>query len=207
MEARPPSLRPGCYRLARTIRIMPQQNGGLAICSYPLRVLRLSALTTSLLLQCREQQTCEQLAQHLDLSTQRVQALCEQIRWKGLLEAGPTLPPVTWPSVSIIIPTHNRSQQLERCLISLLALDYPPQSLELIIVDDASTDHTATMLQNFVHNRGRDFEMRSRSFDHGHAPSMSAWTLRALRMTFAPLHPNHIQVIRHAHRQGVAMSR
>jgi mycofactocin system glycosyltransferase len=147
MQVRPPLLRPGCYRLARIVRIIPQQNGGLALCSYPLHVLRLSTLATSLLLQCCEQQTCEQLAHNLEIPIKRVQAICEQLRWKGLLDAGPALPPATWPSISIIIPTHNRAQQLERCLISLLNLDYPTQCLELIIVDDASADDTTTILE------------------------------------------------------------
>ncbi len=146
----PPSSRSGCYCLARTVRIIPQENGGLALCSYPLRVLRLSTLTTRLLLHCREQRTCQELAQLVGLPTRRVQTLCEQLRWKGLLEAGPALPPATWPGVSIIIPTYNRAQQLERCLKSLLGQDYPAQCLELIVVDDASTDETATMLQQLA---------------------------------------------------------
>jgi mycofactocin system glycosyltransferase len=175
MKAHPPALRPGCYRLTSTVRIIPQPNGGLALCSYPLRVLRLSTLTASLLLHCREQQTCEQLAQHLNLPTQHVQTLCEQLRWKELLEAGPTLPPITWPSISIIIPTRNRAQQHERCLTSLLALDYPSHCLEIIIVDDASTDHTTAMLQHFVQ--------------------------QAIAQGIT------IQIIRHTHQQGVAISR
>jgi mycofactocin system glycosyltransferase len=150
MTIYPPSLRSGCYCLARTVCIIPQENGGLALCSYPLRVLRLSTLTTRLLLLCREQRTCEDLAQVIDLPTRRVQTLCEQLRWKGLLEAGPTLPPVTWPGVSIIIPSYNRANQLERCIKSLIGQDYPAQCLELIIVNDASTDETATMLQNLA---------------------------------------------------------
>ncbi|HET8852551.1 MAG TPA: mycofactocin biosynthesis glycosyltransferase MftF [Ktedonobacteraceae bacterium] len=150
MRVYPPSLRSGCYCLARTVRIIPQENGGLALCSYPLRVLRLSTLTTHLLLHCCEQRTCEELAQLVDLPTRRVQTLCEQLRWKGLLETGPALPPATWPGVSIIIPTYNRAQQLERCLKSLLGQDYPAQCLELIVVDDASTDETATMLQQLA---------------------------------------------------------
>jgi len=150
MTVYPPSLRPGCYCLARTVRIISQENGGLALCSYPLRVLRLSTLTTRLLLHCREQRTCQELAQLIDLPIRRVQTLCEQIRWKGVLEAGPTLPPATWPGVSIIIPSYNRANQLERCIKSLLGLDYTAQCLELIVVDDASTDETATMLQNLA---------------------------------------------------------
>ncbi len=150
MTVYPPSLRSGCYCLARTVRIIPQEKGGLALCSYPLRVLLLSTLTTHLLLLCREQRTCEELAQLVDLPTRRIQTLCEQLRWKGLLEAGLTLPPATWPGVSIIIPSYNRANQLERCITSLLGLDYTAQCLELIVVDDASTDETATMLQNLA---------------------------------------------------------
>ena len=60
------------------------------------------------------------------------------------------LPPATWPHVSIIIPTHNRASQLERCLRSLCALEYPTASLEILIVDDASTDETTTMLQRVI---------------------------------------------------------
>ncbi len=58
---------PGCYRLTPSVRIIPQGNAGLALCSYPLRVLRLSKLTTSILEQCSEERTCEELAQLIDL--------------------------------------------------------------------------------------------------------------------------------------------
>lgn len=137
------NLAPGYYRLARNICITSQ----IAICPYPLRILRLSPLAINLLLLCQEQHNAEQLAQKLNQSIHRIEALCEQMRWKGLLEAGPTIPPATWPNISIIIPTHNRLQQLERCLRSLLNLNYPSSSLEIIVVDDASTTKISTSLQ------------------------------------------------------------
>jgi len=67
----------------------------------------------------------------------RVEVFCDQLRWKGLLEAGPLLPPPTWPCVSIVIPTYNRVKELGRCLRSLFVLDYPAHCLEIIVVDDA----------------------------------------------------------------------
>ncbi len=103
-----------------------------------------------LLLLCVEERTCEELAQWVDLPVRRVEMLCEQLRWKGLLEAGPTRPPVIWPGVSIIVPSYNREDQLERCLRSLLELDYPGDCVEVIVVDDASTDGTPAMLQRMV---------------------------------------------------------
>lgn len=47
-------------------------------------------------------------------------------------------------SVSVIIPSHNRAHLLPRCLDSVIAQDYPP--LEIIVVDDGSTDSTRSML-------------------------------------------------------------
>ena len=188
MPMYPPSLCSGCYCLARTVCIIPQENGGLALCSYPLRVLRLSTLTTRLLL-CREQRTCKDLAQVFDLPTRRVQTLCEQLRWKGLLEAGPTLPPVTWPGVSIIIPSYNRANQLERCIKSLIGQDYPTQYLELIVVNDASTDETATMLQNLAQNESLQYSFSqpfySPSLAHPHAgEKCNSKTFRSTHSSF-----------------------
>nr|HET6901121.1 mycofactocin biosynthesis glycosyltransferase MftF [Ktedonobacteraceae bacterium] len=139
-----------CYRLTNGIRVTLQAEAGLAICAYPLRIVRVSSTAARLLQCCQDEHTCEELAAHLQLPRQRVQTLCTQLCAKGLLEAGPILPPATWPHVSIIIPTHNRANQLERCLRSLCTLQYPTASLEILIVDDASTDETTSMLQRFT---------------------------------------------------------
>lgn len=51
--------------------------------------------------------------------------------------------------VSVIIPTHNRSKLLLRAVKSVLAQSY--SSFEIIIVDDASDDDTAQVIQdNFL---------------------------------------------------------
>jgi GT2 family glycosyltransferase len=46
------------------------------------------------------------------------------------------------PLVSIIIPTYNRKQVLIRLIESLKQSDYPEENMEIIVVDDASTDGT-----------------------------------------------------------------
>lgn len=48
------------------------------------------------------------------------------------------------PSLSIVIPTRNRCRLLARCLHSLMLQDAPPQSYEVVVVDDGSRDDTAT---------------------------------------------------------------
>jgi len=141
---------PGYYRLSRGVRLVSQDESVVAVCDYPLRLVRPSAITAHLLSLCSEERTCEQLARATNMPVKRVEALCDQLRWKGLLEAGPALPPPVWPSVSIVIPSYNRAKELERCLRSLFALDYPTHCLEIIVVDDASTDETATTLQHLL---------------------------------------------------------
>ncbi len=145
---RPPA--PNCYRLTSGIRIVQYEAGMLAIRSYPLRVVKITRLAAQALQYCASEHTSEELACSLKLPPQKARALCEQLWRKDLLEVGPALPPPTWPDVSIIIPSYNRVAQLERCLRSLYALDYPRQHLEILVVDDASTDETAPMLQRLL---------------------------------------------------------
>lgn len=45
-------------------------------------------------------------------------------------------------SVSIIIPAYNEQEHIEKTIRSALALDYPPDKLEVIVVDDGSKDRT-----------------------------------------------------------------
>ena len=53
------------------------------------------------------------------------------------------------PKVSVIVPVHNEDAAVEECITSLLALDYPRENLELLFVDNASTDATADVLARY----------------------------------------------------------
>ena len=50
-------------------------------------------------------------------------------------------------TVSVIIAVYNGEQYLRECLESVLAQSVPP--LEVIVVDDGSTDHSAAMVESF----------------------------------------------------------
>ncbi len=50
-------------------------------------------------------------------------------------------------TVSVVIPTYNRSQLIERALNSVRSQSY--RNLEVIVVDDASTDGTRDRVDAF----------------------------------------------------------
>jgi hypothetical protein len=102
----------GHFRLARGTRLYADH----VVCDYPLRILRPGAAVLRLLALCEQEHIPVELATMLRLPPKWVEQLCEQLRWKGWLEAGPAPQPDIWPGVSIIIPSHNRAQQLEHCL-------------------------------------------------------------------------------------------
>lgn len=60
------------------------------------------------------------------------------------------------PIVSVIIPTYNRASFIRETLESVLAQTY--QNLDIIVVDDGSTDNTATVLADFK-NQIRFFQL------------------------------------------------
>jgi len=60
----------------------------------------------------------------------------------------PEQPEHSVPVVSVVIPTYNSARYLGETLESVLNQDYP--RLEVIVVDDGSTDNTKEVVQTFV---------------------------------------------------------
>ena len=54
------------------------------------------------------------------------------------------------PKISIIVPTYNKSSHLARLLPSIIEQDYAKEDFEIIIVDDGSTDNTASVAEQFA---------------------------------------------------------
>ncbi len=48
---------------------------------------------------------------------------------------------------SVVIPTFNRSDKLDRCLEHLFAADFPSQQFEIRVADDGSSDETPEVLE------------------------------------------------------------
>lgn len=71
-----------------------------------------------------------------------------------LLAAGRKMPeyaPLSeWPGVSLIIAAHNEEGVLRAKLENALAMDYPAEQLDIVVVSDASTDGTDRIAAEFA---------------------------------------------------------
>lgn len=54
------------------------------------------------------------------------------------------------PAVSVIVAVRNEEENILACLKSLDALVYPENKIEIIVVNDASTDNTAVIIDKFI---------------------------------------------------------
>jgi len=59
-----------------------------------------------------------------------------------------------FPTVSVVVTTFNRQAQLLRCLKSIISSSYPSSKLQVVIVDDASSDGTAEAVESFKDGAG-----------------------------------------------------
>ncbi len=62
------------------------------------------------------------------------------------------LPEGRLPSVAIVVPCFNEESTVQLTMNSLLSLDYPAHLLEIILVDDGSTDNTLANVQQYANN-------------------------------------------------------
>ncbi len=56
----------------------------------------------------------------------------------------------TWPSVSLVIAAYNEDRVIATTLENKLALDYPPEQLEILVVSDGSEDTTDEIVESFA---------------------------------------------------------
>ena len=54
------------------------------------------------------------------------------------------------PKISIIIPAHNEQLNIDRCITSLKAQTYPHQQIEILVVNDGSTDRTEEVVNGHI---------------------------------------------------------
>ncbi len=54
-----------------------------------------------------------------------------------------------WPKITILIPVYNEEDVIEDTLKSVFSIDYPKEKLEIIVINDGSTDRTREILRRY----------------------------------------------------------
>lgn len=136
---------PLVYKLRETVQLRPGSGGSwLVVGTVPLSVLRVNAVGARILQRARRGASVGELAAGLRVPEETVLAFCERLRRRGMLEVRrAAVEPASFPRVSVIVPTRDRASDLDECLAALSHLSYPPDKLEVIVVDDASRDPAA----------------------------------------------------------------
>ena len=68
----------------------------------------------------------------------------------GVKKTFPQLSDEQLPTVSIVVAARNEEKNIIPCLKSLNNLVYPENKIEILVVDDASTDGTGSMIKDFI---------------------------------------------------------
>jgi mycofactocin system glycosyltransferase len=137
------------YRLQPGLTLLAGKTGGFLVSVRPLLVVRLNSQALTLLTGLEGEPTATEMAQRLPgMSAAEIATFLETLARRRLLSRKPP-PAARLPTVSIIVPAHGRPNATRACIESLLALDYPPERCEIIVVDDASKPPLAPLLADF----------------------------------------------------------
>lgn len=60
-----------------------------------------------------------------------------------------------WPTLTITVPCYNEAKSIRNTIEALLALDYPADKRQIVVISDASTDGTDEIVKEFA-DRGVD---------------------------------------------------
>jgi len=71
-------------------------------------------------------------------------------------KALPPRDPAEWPTISISLPAYNEELSIRDTLEALLAIDYPADRRQIVVISDASTDRTDEIVREFA---GRGVEL------------------------------------------------
>ena len=67
-----------------------------------------------------------------------------------------------WPHISFSVPAYNEEAQIEELIRSLLALDYPRDRMDILVVSDASDDRTDEIVNGYADQGVRLLRMSER---------------------------------------------
>ncbi len=137
-------------RLAPSVQFVREGDAVWVLAERPLRLLRLQSKVAPLLEGLRHDPDVRRvLGMVPDVTWESAVALLERLSDEGLVELRWIVPDDRLPTVSVVIPVRNRPEHLRACLAAVDRLDYPRDRMEVIVVDDASSDETAACAEHW----------------------------------------------------------
>jgi mycofactocin system glycosyltransferase len=127
------------YRLAAHVELMERDGEHLLVSRNPLCILKVNRSLADLFSAGRESVVTP--------ASPGVAKVLEQLAGKGFVERERPLAAGDnrLPTISVVIPVKDRAGELGRCLESIANMDYPRELVQVIVVDDGSTDSSASV--------------------------------------------------------------
>ena len=91
------------------------------------------------------------------IAYQLILAVAGFIYWRSTQEDPPRQRPRgrDWPKVSVLIPARNEERVIRETLLALLRQDYPKEQLEILVINDGSTDRTQSIVSQLATDHSR----------------------------------------------------
>jgi len=69
------------------------------------------------------------------------------------------IPPLKYPAISIVISAYNEEQVIEKRITNIQECHYPKESMEIIFVDDLSSDNTKNLAKLYLERSGITYNL------------------------------------------------
>jgi len=76
--------------------------------------------------------------------------------WQRLMTFSSEITTSGHTKVSVIIPARDEEEHIAKCLDAVLAQKYPAKMMEIMVIDDHSTDSTARLVQEYIDRRKQE---------------------------------------------------
>ncbi len=85
------------------------------------------------------------------------------------------------PTVSVIVCAHNEELYISKCLDALIAQDYPEDRLEIVVINDASSDTTGPIIDDYAKDNSRVKSLHPQRKEPGRSNKKQAVTVGVLQ--------------------------
>ena len=126
------------YGISPNLKVRPTEQGPLLLSERPLMAARLNPRAAELLERLEGGRSATELAEEAGMPLADVVAFLDGLTQRRIVTRTAQAQPVRWPAATVVVPARDRPSETRACAESLLALDYPPDLLEVLVVDDAS---------------------------------------------------------------------